>query len=1374
MVLYYSFDRWDVRSDSIRDMISTFFAQITNYHPRLTKSVDFCLNDLHNQRGWTEIDLIQFFELFRKSLEVEQVIYVINHFDECTKESRKNFLDNFIYRSQMEEAPWKVVVTSQKPGALEDELSGPFCVPINLTVSGLEAHNIDMDIVELSKLRPDLTSQDSKVRQELMYIRNLEGPVREIICEQAMLCREWPDGKSIQQIFHPLDLTQTGDQGDKVLQNVLDWVLKNFPKQTILRRLFAWLLYSARPLTIWELATVLSFGSDQDQGGVAPGVFQVESLASNIQKWLPGIIKLDYNEVRFRHPRLHHVMVEKESGITMSGGAKYLWEEIRETAHSDIVDLCLKYLSRPSVRDLIDKTFQDTGSENLETPTFPDRTNLVSYAVQAWTHHFSLASSRPDLSSVLSLPESNDLEKTLARGYWALENPFTKSSACLDTLFPIFAGLGLPEVVKPRDQEEAFRGLLEAACKGQSKAVSNLLAEYKFSEDQLLEALKAASYSGEEDMMLGFLTHITAESESPGDIPWPPALIYRASWLDLDRFTDKILALGASPDPEVEWASTPKVSPLFQASRTGHSKTVQALVKHGANVEFVDHEDWMSLHIAAAKGHAEVARVLVEEGNADIEARSMGNFTPLYFAGLFGHYTAVQQLLKLGADPNMSIKPGLKDESQSPWLPLARACDGGFEQCVRLLLDKNASPNVSQGEPPLKWAASGGHLKICDMLLDAGADPRSELIDPPILAQIGQSSPNDAKLKVLDRFLELGLDVNAKGIKEGVPILVDIAGSYPITVKEGQVLPLEDHQRDIVMQKLLDSGADPNIPNSDGQGALHLATNERRYGLTKLLLEKGADVNKEDKTGRTPMFSALEDPELTRLLLEKGADSNLGSARGQTPLMYAAESGCAEAVKLLLEYNASIETEYNFEGSEDGVESFSGCTALSFAVSRGHANIVRVLAEAGANLKRKAIDPFYIPVIHEAARGEVLPVLLEFSSRIDVDQLDSHGDTALHLRDLPFENFKLLVNHGANIEAEDNRGSTPLSRAAAATDNCMERVKYLVKRGANVNHGSQRDGAALHEACLKGNFDVIKFLVENGADVNQTSDWLTGTPLQSVCWGFGDTESPQLEEIARYLLDEEEEHSHVRPKEWRADVTIKAGFLGYAINVAAFMRTPSMINLILDQKGATVDVRDDMGRMPIHFAALHSLDNFQAILDRGGDIGAKDKVGRTALHWAAHGGLSRVVEKIISLLSDKTAISDPDIDGWTPLCWAVRTSTTGLLESCTSETRQYEPVIKLLLEHGAGQTVEATFRDGKRTPLDIARLSGCSTEILRLLGDAGVGPGDAKREREAEEKTQQRERRTKVLCSGCQSVSRSLPSPHSDVGIIHASSDTTS
>lgn len=227
---------------------------------------------------------------------------------------------------------------------------------------------------------------------------------------------------------------------------------------------------------------------------------------------------------------------------------------------------------------------------------------------------------------------------------------------------------------------------------------------------------------------------------------------------------------------------------------------------------------------------------------------------------------------------------------------------------------------------------------------------------------------------------------------------------------------------------------------------------------------------------------------------------------------------------------------------------------------------------------------------------------------------------------------------------------------------------------------------------------MTRLLVQNGANVNLLVPGVAGTPLQSACLGFIDDDSTN---IIRFLLD----HG--------ADESVRGGYFGSIINAAAFQASAEVVTLLLS-KGSSVHAGDDLGRLPVHFSAFHSMKNLQVMLYTGGNVHARDKLGRTALHWAAQSGHFEMVGYLLTLLPEDS-VNDPDIDGWTPLCWAAR-GTRKLFGKAPGEDEVDQlKVLEVLLKHGADRCVRLSIEDQDFSPLKLATYTGADSDVLELL-----------------------------------------------------------
>jgi uncharacterized protein len=395
--------------------------------------------------------------------------------------------------------------------------------------------------------------------------------------------------------------------------------------------------------------------------------------------------------------------------------------------------------------------------------------------------------------------------------------------------------------------------------------------------------------------------------------------------------------------------------------------------------------------------------------------------------------------------------------------------------------------------------------------------------------------------------------------------------------------------RDAV-RSLLKARTKEDVAGPEGTAALIWAASRNDAEMADLLLHAGADVKAANELGATALYAAAAnpDPALTMKLLAAGADANTHLAAGETPLMAAARQGNLATVKVLLaagadpdareenggqnalmwaiaERHPEVTAELVRHKADVNARSKGGSTALMFA-AQGDAAAARILLDAGANPNDALPTWGGTPLIIASSMGNTDVVAALLDKGADPNLVDKNGFSALHaaVRDSDYgEDRVARATAVATVKALLAHGANPNIR-----------IKQAKPSTKTVTEVSLHGATPLLLAAEVNNLDVIKVLVEGGADPLLTTDQGTTALILASGAGTDVQRARSLEEramaleTAKYLL----EHG--------ANVNAAGQFGWTALHAATYQGLNDVIEFLVS-KGAKMDAFDQLGQTPL-------------------------------------------------------------------------------------------------------------------------------------------------------------------------------------------------
>ena len=243
----------------------------------------------------------------------------------------------------------------------------------------------------------------------------------------------------------------------------------------------------------------------------------------------------------------------------------------------------------------------------------------------------------------------------------------------------------------------------------------------------------------------------------------------------------------------------------------------------------------------------------------------------------------------------------------------------------------------------------------------------------------------------------------------------------------------------------------------------------------------------------------------------------------------------------------------------------AGFNPLHFAAFYGRVRSIQHLLKTNNALVNEKTNGGFTALHIAAMRGNDDAVRQLLNNEAAIDARDNEGRTALHHAGHHLGIIDLLVDHGANIDATDTHGQTPL--LIAVMRQSLTTVTHLLARSANVYIAPSSRSTAIHYAAAFGNNQIIEALLKHGA----------------YFFDFDSNEPTPLHYIA------------------------------------AFSNNPEGIKLLL-KYGARAHLQDKLGKNSLHNAARAGhFEPIALLISKVGDINAFDSQRLTALDHAVLG-----------------------------------------------------------------------------------------------------------------------------------------------------------
>jgi len=549
----------------------------------------------------------------------------------------------------------------------------------------------------------------------------------------------------------------------------------------------------------------------------------------------------------------------------------------------------------------------------------------------------------------------------------------------------------------------------------------------------------------------------------------------------------------------------------------------------------------------------------------------------------------------------------------------------------------------------LKVLASGGKIddaRVSDMRF-------SSLFSNTIVAKIPITNGNGNKIGNMNvpLYRENVLEYNVYTF--GTPLIESISSGNKTFISSAEIQSLldkTDNPRNAILQT-----------NSRQVNALMALASAGHYEAIEYVLKylTSEDVNKADEFGETALTLAVKKrgyDKTLKLLINSGA--KIPHGRRTSILRWAYDNNYCRTVKIL--NTIPDEDDAVYEVSDDMSpefirEQFAKAKAKGFksvqeisnanqfftlALAKLMPDIVTELINTEAEVKIKIVIDHVLNYTIPPKPDH--PDVAQYLSMTDIliskyphllTEVNADGETVLHVsaRKGSLDHVQYFLKKGVLVDVGNNKGTTALGVACTMQYPCI--ITELINAGANIEWESEKGTTPLYNICMRGSRKVAELLISYGAKVDHITKCGNDTPILTCCRHGHD-------EILSLLLDyvSKDFVNHIAPIDGFNAVMAcaEAGHKPNSMTGKTCLQILHQYGIDLNQQ-TSLDNKIYSGATPLHIASYYGRTYaIEDLLNLGCDVNSKDCRGSTPLHIAVIQGYVQAVQLLLKQGADVT------------------------------------------------------------------------------------------------------------------------------------------